>query len=434
MSSSAERLGAGASVAAVLRALARRAERHGIAPPAAVTGSWFGSRAVVAPSLDVGPVDVRKVLSARPRGQGAAMTAGGGVGGAGGFVGGGWFFALQYPDDTFGALDALHVPDTLDAVGASDALDATGAWTDSVLRLDDQCCWWFESLTGQPCPPDLRDAVRFGDTAHLWEIDWMPPDRVTHLAAVRACLAAIAAGEVYQTCVCTRFTGELRGSAVDLFADGIEATTPDRGALLGGVVSFSPELFLARHGDEVRSSPIKGTLPRSANPALLLRSEKEVAENIMIVDLVRNDLGRVCRPGTVTVPELLHVRPAPGVWHLVSTVSGLTDASDLDVVTAMFPPGSVTGAPKSAACEYIRQWEQAPRGAYCGAVGLASPAGLELNVAIRTVEVVGNHAVLGVGGGITIDSDPEAEWQECLTKARAVTGLQPSAKVPIFVG
>lgn len=394
---------------AVLRALARRAEREGIAPPAALTGSWFGSRAVLAPSVDVGPVDARVALSATWRHAGREPLQGNG------FVGGGWFLGIRYPD-------------------AHGALDITGAWTDSVLRLDHQACWWFESLSGRPCPPDLRDAVRFGDAARHWEIDWTPPDRAAHLAAVRACLAAIAAGEVYQTCVCTRFTGELRGSAVDLFADGIEATTPERGALLGGVASFSPELFLSRHGTEVRSSPIKGTVPRSASPALLLQSEKEVAENIMIVDLVRNDLGRVCRPGSVSVPELLQVRPAPGVWHLVSTVSGQTAESDLDVVTAMFPPGSVTGAPKSSACRFIREWESAPRGAYCGAVGLASPAGLELNVAIRTVEVTGNRAVLGVGGGITIDSDPEAEWQECLTKARAVTGLTPSAKLPIFVG
>ncbi|SDJ03438.1 para-aminobenzoate synthetase component 1 [Lentzea albidocapillata subsp. violacea] len=406
MSSSAERLGAGAPVAAVLRALARRAERDGIAPPAALTGSWFGSRAVVAPSLDVRAVDAGEALRTGSRRSG-------------GFIGGGWFLALRYPDDGL------------------DSLDATGAWSDSVLRMDDQGCWWFESLSGQSCPPDVRRAVRRGDVAQHWEIDWIPPDGDAHRAAVRACLTAIAAGDVYQTCVCTRFTGEFRGSVADLFADGIEATAPERGAFLGGVASFSPELFLSRHGNEVRSSPIKGTLPLSADPALLRRSEKEVAENVMIVDLVRNDLGRVCLPGTVTVPELLQVRPAPGVWHLMSTVSGALPpaVSDLDVVAAVFPPGSVTGAPKSSARRFIRQWEHAPRGAYCGAVGLSSPvAGLELNVAIRTVEVSGSTAVLGVGGGITIDSDPEAEWQECLTKARAVTGLTARAKVPIFVG
>jgi para-aminobenzoate synthetase component 1 len=153
----------------------------------------------------------------------------------------------------------------------------------------------------------------------------------------------------------------------------------------------------------------------------LRASVKDVAENIMIVDLVRNDLGRVAMTGTVTVPELLAVEPAPGVWHLVSTVSaqvgvGVPMASVLD---ATFPPASVTGTPKMRARQLLRGWEPHRRGVYCGTVGLASPvAGCELNVAIRTVEfdVTGN-AILGVGGGITADSDPDREWDECLDKA-----------------
>jgi para-aminobenzoate synthetase component 1 len=146
----------------------------------------------------------------------------------------------------------------------------------------------------------------------------------------------------------------------------------------------------------------------------------------MIVDLVRNDLGRVAITGTVTVPELLVVRRAPGVWHLVSTV-----AAEIPVelpmsvlLDATFPPASVTGTPKLRARQLISQWERHHRGIYCGTVGLASPiAGCELNVAIRTVEfdTVGN-AVLGVGGGITADSDPDAEWEECLHKAAPIVG------------
>jgi para-aminobenzoate synthetase component 1 len=401
------RLGPGASVPEVLRALARRAEREGLAPPAAVTGSWFGSHAIIAPSLATGPVDVPSVLGTAGR-----------PGPVDGVVGGGWFTALRYPDDD------------------AESIAATGGWTDSVLRLDGSGCWWFESLSGERCPPEIGRAVRFGGVEHEWSVDWTPPDGAAHRAAVRQCLAAIAAGEVYQTCVCTRFTGALHGSPVDLFADGIEACSPERAALIAGdgvvVVSFSPELFLARHGDKAWSSPIKGTLPLSADPALLRGSPKEVAENIMIVDLVRNDLGQVCEIGSVTVPELLRVRPAPGVWHLVSTVAGDVPAhvTDDELVAAMFPPGSVTGAPKSRACYLMRRWERAPRGVYCGAAGLVSPlAGLELNVAIRTVEVdAAGMATLGVGGGITADSDPEAEWQECLTKGRAVTSLVARAQ------
>jgi para-aminobenzoate synthetase component I len=211
----------------------------------------------------------------------------------------------------------------------------------------------------------------------------------------------------------------------------VERTSPARAAYLGGewgaVASLSPELFLRRCGETVTSSPIKGTLPRHADPSALRASIKDVAENIMIVDLVRNDLGRVAITGTVTVPELLAVRQAPGVWHLVSTVSARVDVDVpmAAVLEATFPPASVTGTPKLRARQLLRGWEPRRRGVYCGTVGLASPvAGCELNVAIRTVEFdVAGNAVLGVGGGITADSDPDLEWEECLHKAAPIIGL-----------
>jgi para-aminobenzoate synthetase component 1 len=146
----------------------------------------------------------------------------------------------------------------------------------------------------------------------------------------------------------------------------------------------------------------------------------------MIVDLVRNDLARVCATGSVTVPELLAVRPAPGVWHLASTVAGrLADGrDDADLLAAAFPPGSVTGAPKLRALEIIAELERFPREVYCGAIGMASPvAGLELSVAIRTLEFAGDAVWLGVGGGITADSDPVREWEECLHKAAPLERL-----------
>ena len=187
------------------------------------------------------------------------------------------------------------------------------------------------------------------------------------------------------------------------------------------MASLSPELFLRRLGPQVSSSPIKGTLPRQAAPEQLRASAKDVAENIMIVDLVRNDLGRVAVTGSVTVPELLAVHPAPGVWHLVSTVSAQIpiDLPTSALLAASFPPASVTGTPKARARQLLSQWEPRRRGIYCGTVGLTSPvAGCELNVAIRTVEFDSRGgAILGVGGGITADSDPDAEWQECLHKA-----------------
>jgi para-aminobenzoate synthetase component 1 len=239
---------------------------------------------------------------------------------------------------------------------------------------------------------------------------------------------------VYQACVCTQFSGTLVGAAVDFFADTAARTVPARAAYLAGdwgaVASLSPELFLRKCGEAVMSSPIKGTLPRHAEPDGLRTSVKDVAENIMIVDLVRNDLGRVARTGSVTVPELLAIRPAPGVWHLVSTVSARipTDLPMSTLLNATFPPASVTGTPKVRARELLAGWEPQRRGIYCGTVGLASPvAGCELNVAIRTVEFgADGSAVLGVGGGITADSDPDREWEECLHKAASIIGEQIS--------
>jgi para-aminobenzoate synthetase component 1 len=261
-----------------------------------------------------------------------------------------------------------------------------------------------------------------------YEIDWLEPDFASHQDGVAACLAAIGAGEVYQACVCTQFTGTLRGSSLEFFADAVTRTMPARAAYLAGdwgaVASLSPELFVRRVGDAVTSSPIKGTLPLHRPPAELLASAKDVAENIMIVDLVRNDLGRVADTGSVTVPELLKVHAAPGVWHLVSTVAATVrrDIPNAALLEAAFPPASVTGTPKGRARQRLSQWEPRRRGVYCGTVGMASPiAGTELNVAIRTVEFdADGAAVLGVGGGITADSDAKAEWQECLHKAAAV--------------
>jgi len=143
----------------------------------------------------------------------------------------------------------------------------------------------------------------------------------------------------------------------------------------------------------------------------------------MIVDLMRNDLGRVARTGTVHVAELLSVEPHPGVWHLVSTVTARVDAGDAELLRATFPPGSVTGAPKLRAIRAIADLEDQPRGVYTGAIGFASPSwGAEFNVAIRTFEIADGVIELGVGGGITADSVPVLEWRECLHKAAPLLG------------
>jgi para-aminobenzoate synthetase component 1 len=338
-------------------------------------------------------------------------------------IGGGWIGYLAYPD---AASDGAppRIP------------EAAGGWTDSVLRLDRDGCWWHESLSAAPIATWVADAMSDPVPRDIYEIDWHEPDFASHQDGVAACLAAIRAGEVYQACVCTQFTGTLRGSSVEFFADAVTRTMPARAAYLAGdwgaVASLSPELFVRRVADVVTSSPIKGTLPLHRPPAELLASAKDVAENIMIVDLVRNDLGRVAETGTVTVPELLTVQAAPGVWHLVSTVAATVrrEIPNAALLEAAFPPASVTGTPKGRARQLLSEWEPRRRGVYCGSVGMASPiAGTELNVAIRTVEFdADGAAVLGVGGGITADSDVKAEWQECLHKAAAVINQESRAR------
>ena len=391
----------------VLRALASATSRHGLPPPAALTGEWFGSRAVLVPSVVIEPVRVGDVFDTPPGSPGEA-------------VGGGWIGYLSYPDagaDGHGP----RIP------------EAAGGWTDDVLRQGLDGTWWYESLSGAAAPTWLAEALAADVPRLPCHVAWGHADRDAHRAGVLACLDAIAAGEVYQACVCTQFVGQVSGAPVDFFAEAVARTAPARAAFVAGdwgaVASLSPELFLRRVGDAVDSSPIKGTLPIDEAPSALRASVKDVAENIMIVDLVRNDLGRVAVTGSVTVPELLAVRPAPGVWHLVSTVSARVDnAVPMSaVLDAMFPPASVTGTPKTRARQLLAGWEPVRRGIYCGTVGLASPvAGTELNVAIRTVEFDGTgRAVLGVGGGITADSDPDAEWRECLHKAAPTIGLGP---------
>jgi para-aminobenzoate synthetase / 4-amino-4-deoxychorismate lyase len=202
----------------------------------------------------------------------------------------------------------------------------------------------------------------------------------------------------------------------------------------GAVCSLSPELFLRRRAREVITEPIKGTAPRvlaagregtraEDNRRALAASVKDRAENVMIVDLMRNDLGRVSAYGSIEVTALNEPRAAPGVWHLVSTIRGTLreDAGDSDLLRASFPPGSVTGAPKIQAMRVIAELEAGGREAYTGAVGYASPvAGLELNVAIRTLEMRAERIWMGAGGGIVADSVAEAELEECFVKARPV--------------
>ena len=191
------------------------------------------------------------------------------------------------------------------------------------------------------------------------------------------------------------------------------------------VCSASPERFLTVRGNTVEAKPIKGTIAADQDPAELTRDPKTRAENLMIVDLLRNDLSRVCTPGTVTVPKLMQVESYATVHQLVSTITGQLQpgASLISAIRATFPPGSMTGAPKLRTCEIIDQLEAGPRGVYSGVLGYLGYDGqADLSVVIRTAVRQGNELTVGAGGAIVLDSDPKAELAERNLKAQAVLG------------
>jgi para-aminobenzoate synthetase component 1 len=196
------------------------------------------------------------------------------------------------------------------------------------------------------------------------------------------------------------------------------------------VVSLSPELFFRVQDGVIETRPMKGTAPRDPDAARderlaaeLFASEKARAENLMIVDLLRNDIGRIARPGSVRVPALYAMERYPTVHQMTSTVQGdlAGPASLARLMPALFPCGSVTGAPKIRAMQIIREIEPHPRGVYCGAVGWMAPGGdCDFSVAIRTMSVEGERVRLNVGGGVVADSTAEGEWEEALWKTRFV--------------
>ena len=255
-------------------------------------------------------------------------------------------------------------------------------------------------------------------------------------AAVARVRDYIAAGDVYQVNLAQRFQTSFAGPPLDLYRRLRARSAAPFGAYLalGGVTiaSISPERFVRLDAltRAAEARPIKGTRPRGATAAedaalarALTASEKDRAENVMIVDLLRNDLGKVCRPGSVRVPELYALESHPTVHHLVSTVTGvLRDETDaFDLLRAAFPGGSVTGAPKIRAMQIIAELERAPRGVYCGAIGYVSATGdMDLNIPIRTVVLQDGVVSFHAGAGIVWDSEPAAEYAETLDKARAL--------------
>lgn len=259
--------------------------------------------------------------------------------------------------------------------------------------------------------------------------------RAEYLAAVERAKKLIAAGDIFQVNLSQRFTTKVAVRGHEIYQSLIRVNPAPFAAYLAGpdgleVLSASPERFLRTEGNLVESRPIKGTRPRSedrerdrALARELLESEKDRAELVMIVDLIRNDVGRVAEFGSVAVPELPGLTSHPTVHHLHGTITARLAAGRdrLDLLRAAFPCGSITGAPKVRAMEIIEETEPVRRGVYTGAIGWLSDAGgMDLSVAIRTISMRDGRASFSVGGGIVADSDPAAEYEETLSKGRGL--------------
>ncbi|NMR20113.1 anthranilate synthase component I family protein [Cellulomonas fimi] len=363
----------------------------------------------------------------------------------------------------FAGVEARGVVEWVDVDREPERLAAGGFWA-VVGDFDGPVhAWRFRQVTRGTEPDDAATTAGWrGPASSAWRSSL---DREAYLRAVEAIRAEIRAGEVYQVNICRVLEAPLGGGPVggepDARALAAALAAGNPAPYAGGVhvpatsglppawvVSASPELYLRLDGDVLTSAPIKGT----ATAADGLQG-KDQAENVMITDLVRNDLQRVCRPGTVEVTRLLGIEQHPGLVHLVTTVQGqltrdVAAAPDRwrRLLAATYPPGSVSGAPKTAALRLIRQHEPVRRGPYCGVVGwIDADAGrAELAVAIRTFWWTAGARTgersgrgqgpgtlrFGTGAGITWGSDPVAEWAETELKARRLIGLASSRHEP----
>jgi len=356
--------------------------------------------------------------------------------------------------------DLCHFVERLPATAADDLRvpDMAMAFYDTALVVDHQTrrAWAAAADLGMPGRPDAEhraaelferlssDAPAAGHRPLDREnararSEAMPKiacnfTRGDYLRAIERAKDYIAAGDIFQVNLSRRFEARISISAPELYLRLRRINPAPMAAYIGGgdfaVVSASPERFLQLRGDRVETRPIKGTRPRGRTPeedaALaqeLLRSEKDAAELAMIVDLERNDLGRVCSYGTVRVTRPKALESFPTVHHLVATVVGRLHAGcdRTELLKATFPGGSITGAPKIRAMQIIDELEPTRRSVYTGAIGyLGFDGGMDLNIAIRTFLVQGGRAWFQAGGGIVADSQPESEYDETAQKARAL--------------
>jgi para-aminobenzoate synthetase/4-amino-4-deoxychorismate lyase len=285
-------------------------------------------------------------------------------------------------------------------------------------------------------PEEVAPLVRLPAASHASLGEWQPSiDHAAYLEAIEAIKSRIVAGDTYQINFTFRLTAPFTGDPAALMRDLYAGQAGPWSAYVDAgdhvICSASPELFFSLEGDQLLCRPMKGTAPRGCWPAqdhargeALRASEKNRAENVMIVDMVRNDLGRVARIGSVTVPSLFDVERYPLQWQMTSTVAAGTEPrSLLRLFEAMFPSGSITGAPKHSSMGIIRELETTPRGIYTGAIGYVSPHGrAHFSVAIRSVVIdrAAGTAEFGIGSGIVWDSVDRDEYDECILKGRVI--------------
>jgi para-aminobenzoate synthetase len=292
---------------------------------------------------------------------------------------------------------------------------------------------WLAEIEGELRRPSGTPARSDGQADRIVRFR-LDRDRDTYIRDIERCLDWIYAGESYQICLTNSIRTRLEIDALDLYRV-LRTVNPAPFAAYfswpgGAVLSASPERFLQvdKYGN-VEAKPIKGTIKRDADPDVdktlaleLANSDKDRSENVMIVDLLRNDLSRVCRPGSVIVPKLCAVESYATVHQLVSTVQGRLDQDKtvIDLIRASFPGGSMTGAPKTRTLEFIDRLERRARGVYSGALGWVGYNGAaDLSIVIRTIVKAGQDISFGVGGGIVAQSTPEGEFDEMLLKAKA---------------
>jgi para-aminobenzoate synthetase component 1 len=340
---------------------------------------------------------------------------------------------LKLPESYFGFYDTILAFDNLEnkvyivSTGFPE-LNESRRLKRAKLRLEEM-----KSRLASPLPniPEANSASVSKTTEAVLKSNFTPEG---YMEAVNRVREYIAAGDVFQVNLSQRFETALTVTPYELYRRLRQINPAPFASYLNfdgvTVISASPERFLRVDNDWIETRPIKGTRPRGKNSVEdaimaqeLLNSAKDRAENVMIVDLERNDLGRVCQYGTVKVTELAILETFPTVFHLTSTVIGKLrpDRNRIDLLKAAFPGGSITGAPKVRAMEIIDELEPTRRSVYTGAIGyLGFGRNLDLNIVIRTFIIKGNKAYFQVGGGIIYDSNAEAEYQETLDKAKAL--------------